>query len=149
MVDVISGTCSRTSMDSLVAYMQQTLLQYLNALVSLEPTHWTNARVFGSLPSEGLPRCPPVGPDAERPLSSCIDVMTSLHAPRPYCGTSLASERSNPVATTTAAASSSIVRSFCSKSIAPAWQTFLHIPHLPEVIILQWSASIVTFLGTA
>jgi hypothetical protein len=49
-----------------MAYMQQTEEQYPfpERLMSREPTHWSQAIAFGSLPSEGRTRWPMVGPEA-------------------------------------------------------------------------------------
>src|SRR3989339_635919 len=114
MVASRPGACSLASMDSLVAYMQQTLLQYPCVCESLEPTHWMNASFFGSWWSEGLARCPPVGPDADSILSSWSDVTTSLQTPRQYWDITLVSMSSKPVATMIAAASTSMSLSFWS-----------------------------------
>ena len=66
-------------------YIQHTLEQYgLPICSSLEPTQWMNATRLGSIPSEGLITCQPVGPDALIILSISIAVITLEKRPYPY-----------------------------------------------------------------
>ena len=98
--------------------------------------------------SDGRANFPSVGPLTPSIRASSIWVTTFSKIPYPYCGFLEASYSSNPVATTIAPTSSSIISSFCSKSIASTLQTSRHLPHSPPVSSIQCSGSMEYTCGT-
>ena len=77
MVTSKPGECSFAIMASLMAYMQHTAEQYpMPRFLSLEPTHWMKAILFGSTSSDSLLMWPLNGPEADRMRSNSRAEMT-------------------------------------------------------------------------
>src|SRR5271157_255960 len=84
---------------SFVAYMQQTDEQY-SFVLSLLPTHCSQATFLGILPSAGRMTMLQVGPVAESILSNSVLVTTFLYWPYPSSGFKEGSYSVRPAAMT-------------------------------------------------